>query len=133
MREKIPDKQRALSLIESSKKDLEFTFSLEISDLSANTIIRNIYESFRMLGEALLVIKGVENADHIMMIDELLKLNIKTARPLNVLDNLRRLRHSINYYAYRANKLEAENMLNLAKEDFNKVFKKVNEVINPKK
>lgn len=132
MREKVEDKQKALSIIESAKKDLEYTFTLKISDDSSNTIIRNVYESFRMLGEALLINKGISTSDHVMMINEILNLDIETSRPLNLLDNLRRLRHSINYYAYRANKEEAENIINLAKSNFNLVFYKIKKIIESK-
>ena len=55
---KIPDRKRALDLIASAKEELIYTLSLEISEKSANTIVRNIYESFRMLGEALLISDG---------------------------------------------------------------------------
>lgn len=129
MREKIEDKQKALSLIESAKKDLEYTLTLKVSVDSANTIIRNVYESFRMLGEALLINKGISTPDHIMMINEIINLNIETSRPLNLLDNLRRLRHSINYYAYRADKEEALNIINIAKFNFNAVFIEVKKII----
>ena len=129
MRDKTPDQKQALSLIVSAKKDLEFTLTLKASEESANTIIRNIYECFRMLGEALLVIKGIYAADHVMMINEIINLEIDTLRPLNLLENLRRLRHNINYYAYRANKEEAENIVNLANKNFKKVFEKVKEIL----
>ena len=42
-REKVPDRMKALSLIESAEKDIQFTLSLKISENSANTIVRNIY------------------------------------------------------------------------------------------
>jgi len=132
MREKIEDKQKALSIIESARKDLEYTLTLKVSVDSANTIIRNVYESFRMLGEALLISKGISTSDHIMMINEIINLNIETSRPLNLLDNLRRLRHSINYYAYRADKEEALNIINLAKVNFNAVFIEVKKIIEKK-
>lgn len=132
MREKTPDKKQALSLIESAKKDLEFTFTLKISEESANTIIRNVYESFRMLGEALLLNKGFTTSDHITMINEITNLNIETPRPLNLLENLRRLRHNINYYAYRATREEAENILNFAKSNFNLVFITIKKIIEDK-
>lgn len=130
IRERTPDKNKAISIIYSAKKDLEYTFKLEISDESANTIIRNIYECLRMLGEALLINKGIENSDHIMMIEEIINLKIETSRHLSILDNLRRIRHNINYYAYRANKEEARNFINFAKSDFNKIYSKVKEIIN---
>jgi len=132
MREKISDKKKALDLIESSKKDLDFTLTLKITNESANTIIRNIYECFRMLGEALLVNKGISTSDHITMINEIINLDINSSRPLNLLDNLRRLRHNINYYAYRATKEEADNISNLAKTTFNLTFINVKKVIENK-
>jgi len=130
MREKFPDKKEALSLIDSSLRDFEFTLTLKATDESANTIIRNIYECFRMLGETLLISKGIVTSDHTEMIGEITKLNIKTSRPLIILDNLRRIRHRINYYAYRANKEEAENILNFAKSNYNLVYKEVKSIID---
>jgi len=133
MREKIPDKNKALSLILSAEKDMLYTLRLEISDEAANTIIRNVYECFRMLGEALLIGRGIETSDHIMMINEIINLKIETSRSLFILDNLRRLRHNINYYAYRANKEEAKNFISLAKSDFSNIFIKVKEIIETNK
>jgi|GEM_PF-4812959 len=39
MRIKRPDKKSALSLIESAKKDMAFTLSLEVSEESSSTIV----------------------------------------------------------------------------------------------
>ena len=133
MRNKIPDKQEALSIIESSKKDMDYTLTLQISEDSANTIIRNVYECFRMLGEALLISRGISTSDHIAMINELMKIDLDSSYPLPLLDNLRRLRHSINYYAYRASKEEAEYAINLAKNNFKILFIKVKEMITNQK
>ncbi len=133
IREKVPDKMKALSLIESAEKDMQFTLSLKISEASANTIVRNIYESFRMLGEALLIFKGLEPLDHRVCIDEILKLNVDTERPLNLLDGLRRLRHTINYYGYRASEKEALNTRLIAKNCFYPVLGKINEILGEKK
>jgi len=55
MRYKRPDKKNALSLAEAAQRELNFTLKLELNEESASTIIRNIYESFRMLGDAILV------------------------------------------------------------------------------
>src|SRR3989338_2050039 len=71
MRYKRPDKKNALSLLSAAKKDIDFTLTLEVSERSGATIVRNIYESFRMLGESLLAAKGIESKDHIMPIKEL--------------------------------------------------------------
>lgn len=123
---------KALSLIESAEKDIRFTLSLNTSDSSANTIVRNIYESFRMLGEALLVFRGIEPVDHVVCIDEILKLNVNTKRPLNLIGNLRRLRHTINYYGYRASAKEAEDTISIAKNCFYPVLEEIKEIIGEK-
>lgn len=123
--QKKPDIKKALSLIESAKKDIYYTFSLKVSEDSANTIIRNVYESFRMLGEAILTSKGIKSEDHILPINELTSLKISTSRPLNILDNLRKLRRNINYYGYCSTIAEAEDILNFAKLCFDSVLKEI--------
>ena len=126
---KLPDKERAKSLIQNSIKDIKYTLTLNISEESANTIVRNIYESFRMLGEEILLKKGIRHIDHINSINELLKLELKTSKSLNILENLRRLRHNINYYGYKANIYDAKESVSFAKNCFNELIKKINEII----
>ena len=122
MRYKKPDRKNALSIIEAAQREMTFTLSLKPTEESAPTIARNIYECFRMLGDALLVIDGIESEDHRMPINELLKLKVKTKRPTYLIDNLRRLRHNINYYGYRPNVLEAEDAVSIAKNCFEPLF-----------
>jgi len=125
MREKQPDIKKALSLIEAAKDEINFTLTLNLNDKSANTIVRNIYESFRMLGQALLTAKGKEIPDHISHINELIRIKIETLKPLNLLDNYRRLRHNINYYAYKSNIADAKDIINFAKLCFEPLYKEV--------
>ena len=125
MRERKPDVKKALSLIESAKDEINFTLTLKLDKDSANTIVRNIYESFRMLGQALLIAQGKEIPDHIAHIGELIKLKIETKRPLSLLDNFRRLRHNINYYAYKSSVADAQDMINFTKICFEPLFKEV--------
>ena len=117
-RYKRPDAKNALSIVSASKRDMEFTLSLEVTEKAGATIIRNIYESFRMLGDALLVARGTESEDHILPIKELLKLEVKTSRPIYLIDNLRRLRHNINYYGYSPKLAEVEDVVSIAKSCF---------------
>jgi uncharacterized protein (UPF0332 family) len=127
--QKRPDIKKALSLIESAKRDITYTLSLSISPESANILIRNIYESFRMLGEAILTAKGIQSEDHVLPISELTIMKIQTKRPLNLLDNLRKLRRNINYYGYSATKEEAEDIVNFARVCFDDVFKEAKKII----
>ena len=118
IRYKVPDKKNALSILEASKKDMNFTLSLKLSEKSGATIVRNIYECFRMLGDALLVAKGIKSQDHILPIQELLKMKVDTARPIYLIDNLRKLRHNINYYGYAPKLVEVEDVISLAEACF---------------
>jgi len=118
IRYKVPDKKNALSIIESSKRDMDFTLTLKLTEEAGATIVRNIYECFRMLGDALLVAKGIKSQDHIEPIKELLKLRVNTSRPIYLIDNLRKLRHNINYYGYSPKIIEVEDAISLAKSCF---------------
>ena len=115
---KVPDRKNALSIIEASRKDMSFTLSLKLTGDAGATIVRNIYECFRMLGDALLVAKGIKSQDHIVPIQELLKLKVNTSRPIYLIDNLRKLRHNINYYGYSPKLIEVEDIISLAKSCF---------------
>mgnify|MGYP001560220789 CR=1 FL=1 len=126
---KFPDKERAKSIMQNSIRDIKYTLTLNVSEESANTIVRNIYESFRMLGEAILLKKGIRSIDHLNSINEILKLKIESSRPLKLLENLRRLRNNINYYGYKANIYDAKESIIFTKNCFNELLKKVNEII----
>lgn len=129
-RYKRPDAKNALSIVNAAKRDMEFTLSLEVTEESGATIIRNTYESFRMLGDALLVAQGIKSEDHILPVRELLKLKVKTSRPIYLIDNLRRLRHNINYYGYSPELVEAEDVVSIAKSCFKPLLNAVINEIN---
>lgn len=130
MRYKIPDKKNALSIIEAAKKNMDFTLTLEINDSSAPTIIRNIYECFRMLGDAILSSKGIKSDNHILPIKEISSINIQSERPISAVENLRLLRHNINYYGYLPRKEEAKNSVSFAESCFYKAYTKIKHDLN---
>jgi uncharacterized protein (UPF0332 family) len=132
LRIKRPDNKNALSLIESAKNDMAYTLSLEINERSASTIVRNIYESFRKLGDAILIHKGLESQDHVAPIKELMTIKVNTTRPVNLLDNMRRLRHNVNYYGYNPKIIEVVNAVSLAKDLFEPLTKEIEKKINSK-
>lgn len=115
---KRPDKKNAISIINAAERELNYTLKLQINEESAFNIIRNIYECFRMLGDARLISKGVVSQDHVEQIKELEQIEVKTNRPVKVIDTLRRIRHNINYYGYIPSKTEAEDAISIAKECF---------------
>jgi len=128
-RYKRPDNKDALSIINASKKEMEFTLSLDVNEKSGSTIVKNIYECFRMLGDALLVLKGKESQGHIESIEELLKLNVNTKRPIGVIKNLRILRHNINYYGYSPKIEEVKDVISIAKDCFVPLFNEIMKII----
>ena len=96
IRIKHPDKKNALSILKAAEREMDYTLKLQISEESAFNIIRNIYECFRMLGDARLISKGFASQDHVEQIKELESVSVKTDRPVKLIDTLRRLRHNIN-------------------------------------
>ncbi|MBI4152760.1 hypothetical protein HY495_03555 [Candidatus Woesearchaeota archaeon] len=117
-RYKRPDPKNALSIILAADREMHFTLTLKLTTNAASTIIRNVYECFRMLGDALLVARGIESMDHQLPIQELIRLKVDTSRPIFLLDNLRRLRHQINYYGYSPSLPEAVDAVSFAKSCF---------------
>lgn len=130
MRIKRPDKKNAQSILNAARRELDYTLTLNISEESASTIIRNIYESFRMLGDALLVYRGIKSIDHVLPIKELLSLKVQTLRPVNVIGNLRKTRHNINYYGYKPNISEVEDAVSIANNCFEPLFDAASKKIN---
>ena len=129
MRYKRPDQKNALSILEATEREMKFTFSINLSEESGSTIVRNIYECFRMLGDALLVAKGVKSEDHIAPIKELIKVKVKTERPIYIIDNLRRLRHNINYYGYKPSLEEVQDAISIAESTFQPLLEAVKKLV----
>lgn len=130
-REIVPDKMKAKGFVLRAEKDMKVVLEMSRVKGSTNLIIRDIYECFRMLGEALLILKGIKSEGHILPINELIKFSETRGHNLRVLDSLRRLRHNINYYAYSATESEGEEVLHIANKYFNilshKILKKIEE------
>lgn len=127
MRYKRPDRKNAISITDAAERDMKFTLSMDVTDASGPTVVRNIYECFRMLGDALLVLRGLESEDHITPIKELEKLKVKTGRSINLIDNLRRLRHNINYYGYKPNLQEVKDAISIAESIFKPLLNSIRE------
>ena len=125
MRKKRPDIKNADSLLEASRRTMGFTLKLEVSEESADTIIRNVHEAFRMLGEALLLKRGRFAVDHTQPIEALIGTNVQTGRPLSVLTAVRKTRNSINYYGYRPSVAEAKDAVSIAEACFEELAEHV--------
>ena len=130
MRYKRPDEKNAISIVDAAEREMKFTLTIAPTEESASTIVRNVYESFRMLGDALLIEKGIKSEDHIMPVKELLTLKVNTTRPIQLIDNLRRLRHNINYYGYKPNLAEVKDVVSVAESCFKPMLDAVREKIS---
>ena len=126
---KRPDVKNALSILNAAKRDVDYALSLEISEQSGSTIIRNVYEGFRMLGDALLVKKGIKSQDHLLPLKELSKVKVETKRPLSLIETLRILRHNTNYYGYKPKIPEVADYVDFAKKVFYKTFDEVKRIV----
>ena len=129
-RYKRPDHKNALSILLAANREMKFTLTLEVNENSGTTIVRNIYECFRMLGDAILTAKGLEGDSHIESIRELSKLKVNTTRPINLVDSLRQLRHNINYYGYRPTIAEINDALSIARSLFKPLSEEVLKIID---
>ena len=129
LRIKRPDRKDALSILNAAKMQMDFTLSMKVSEEAGFTIIRNIYECFRMLGDSLLVKQGIESQDHLEPIRALLEIQIKTERPVNIIESLRLMRHNINYYGYMPTIQEVEDAISFAKCCFYVLFEEVKKKI----
>jgi len=123
MREKKPDSKKALSLLSEAEREMKYTRTVKATEDSAFSIIRNIYECFRMLGDAYLINEGIESADHIESINSLLTIKADTKRPMQSIENLRRLRHNVNYYGYHPTAAEANDAIDIADKCFGELLK----------
>jgi len=119
------DNKNALSIVNAAEREMQFTLKQTATEESAFNIIRNIYECFRMLGDALLVSKGIVSQDHVEQIKELEKIPVETIRPVKLIDSLRKLRHNINYYGYIPTKAEAEDAVSIAHACFYLLLKEI--------
>lgn len=132
MRVKHPDAKNALSILNAAEREMKFTLKMNVTEESAFNIIRNIYECFRMLGDARLISKGLVAVDHAEPTKELESMQVITARPLKLIDSLRRIRHNINYYGYIPSKAEAEDAISIAIACFDPLLKEIRKELNVK-
>ena len=103
IRQRVPDKAKARSIVQAAEIEINFIQTLKPSNQSGITIVSRIYENFRMLGDALLLIRGKEvigQDHHTEMINELFTLKVNTKRPIMVLNSLKSLINNINYRGY---------------------------------
>jgi hypothetical protein len=101
MKSRVPDRRLALAMLEMAEVEMAYALGQERTEEAAMTLFRAIYESFRAVGNALLVNRGIESDDHVSQIDEVIALGIPTERPLVLLQEYRTTRHDLNYHGIK--------------------------------
>lgn len=129
MHDLIPDPAHAKSLISAAEDEMKYIETLQPSLNSASTIIRGVYENFRRLGAALLLIQG-KKGNHEESIDALTKLKVTTSRPLQALINLMRLRHNINYKGYQPTEADLTDVLSIKNSCWKPVLEEAQSLVN---
>ncbi len=132
IRKRVPDKFKAQSMIEAAEIEINFIKKLEVSRGSSSIIVRSVYESFRMLGDALLLIHGKEASGlnhHEEMINELFTLKVDTKRPMQILLNLKNLRNRVNYQGYIPTLEEVKDAHSIVDSCFDPIINKIKEKV----
>ncbi|HLD15039.1 MAG TPA: hypothetical protein VJB94_00465 [Candidatus Nanoarchaeia archaeon] len=133
IRQRVPDKAKARSIVQAAEIEINFIQTLKPSNQSGITIVSRIYENFRMLGDALLLIRGKEvigQDHHTEMINELFTLKVNTKRPIMVLNSLKSLRNNINYRGYIPSIKDVQDVISIEEACFEPILKAVKEELN---
>ena len=123
------DSKNAQSILDAAEREMQFTLKQPVSEESSFNIIRNIYECFRMLGDAILVSRGIVSQDHVEQIRELELIQVETKRPIKLIDSLRKLRHNINYYGFNPRKTDSDDAISFARTCFSKFAEGIKKLV----
>jgi isopenicillin N synthase-like dioxygenase len=133
IRKRVPDKAKVKSMLQAAEMEIKFIKTIKPTKESASSVVRNVYEACRMLGDALLSVRGKEatGIDHPnIMIQELFTLKVTTKRPIQILLNLKTLRRRVNYQGYITSIEEAKNALQITNDCFKPLLEAVKKECN---
>ncbi len=121
-RKTFKDKSLVKSLIQNSKKDLEFLESLKINENSVRKIMSNFYEVLRSILEAVSITKEYKIYSHeaySYFLEE-----IEEEILAKKFDRFRKIRNSINYYGNNISIKETKENLEEIKKMIDVLIKK---------
>ncbi len=116
LRKREIDKERIKSIINSAQINASVILKIPLNDDSASIIYRELYESIRQLGDALLWKNGYEPLNHEVSMDVLKGLDIKNKILLNHLKRFKAIRNDINYRGFRASPTQAKEITDFWKK-----------------
>lgn len=123
------DIERIKSIIKSAQLNAKVASNIPISDDSSSLIFREIYESIRQLGDAMLWINGYEPLNHEVSLDALRNLDIKNKILLNHLSRFKSIRNDINYRGFTASQSQAKEIIDLWKKCSPEIIEKIRKEI----
>lgn len=127
IRHRQKDIEKIKSMIASAEVNAKVTKTIKLDEDSATLIFREIYESIRQIGDARWWLLGYEPSNHDISMEILKEFDIKEKIKLNLLDRYRKIRHDINYRAFRATISQAKELLefwDMCGEEMVKILKK---------
>ncbi len=113
LRKRIPDSQKARSMIASAKENMTVVKGIPLTEQSAVLIFRETYESIRQLGDASWWLQGYEPRNHEICMDALKEMDIKEKIMLNHLNRFKKILNDVNYRGFKATVAQAKEILAL--------------------
>ncbi|HIH31195.1 TPA: hypothetical protein HA235_00660 [Candidatus Woesearchaeota archaeon] len=120
------DIERIKSILKSAQANAKVVANMALNDDSASVIFREIYESIRQLGDAMLWMNGYEPLNHEVSLDALRSLDIKNKILLNHLSRFKAIRNDINYRGFTASQSQAKEIIDFWKKCTPEIIEKIN-------
>jgi hypothetical protein len=127
LRKREIDRERIKSIIRSAQVNSNVIIKIPLNDDSASIIFRELYESIRQLGDAMLWSNGYEPLNHEVSMDALRSLDIKNKILLNHLTRFKSIRNDINYRGFRASQTQAREIIDFWKKCCPEIIEKLKE------
>jgi len=120
------DIERIKSILKSAQANAKVVANMALNDDSASVIFREIYESIRQLGDAMLWMNGYGPLNHEVSLDALRSLDIKNKILLNHLSRFKAIRNDINYRGFTASQSQAKEIIDFWKKCTPEIIEKIN-------
>ena len=111
LRQRSLDKEKVMSMIESSITNMIIVKTIPLTEQSAILIFRETYESIRQLGDARWWLLGYEPRNHEVSMEILKEMEIKEKVRLNYLSRFKNIRNDANYRGFKVTIAQAREIL----------------------
>ena len=123
-----PNKERAKNILETVQL-LENRIIIQDRKTMSSLILADYYEIMKELITAILFVDGYKTLNHTDLIEYISnKYKELNKNDINILNNIRILRHKVSYEGYKA----PSSYLERNEEDFKMIINKLKEILNEK-